>query len=127
MLQNLPNGVLGYGGLAKVEVVGVLGFAFVLLPYSCSALHSYTRKGIPFPAPKAGPSGSAFFVKASRWWPRGRLFSPCFRSNRTWEDFVDMMGGGPSLDISHFIPQQRITGVPFGATESHGAASVVDR
>ena len=31
--------------------MSVLGFACVLLPYSCSALHSYTRKQISFPAP----------------------------------------------------------------------------
>jgi hypothetical protein len=37
--------------------MGVLGFASVLLPYSCSALHSYTRKQIPFPAPN-GDCGS---------------------------------------------------------------------
>lgn len=42
------------GRVAKVEVVGVLGFASVLLLYSCSAPHSYTREQIPFPAPKAG-------------------------------------------------------------------------
>jgi hypothetical protein len=38
--------------LAKVEVVSVLGFACVLRLYSCSALHSYNRKRISFPAPK---------------------------------------------------------------------------
>ena len=43
--------------LAKVEVVSVLGFASVLLLYSCSALHSYTRKRISFPAPN-GDDGS---------------------------------------------------------------------
>ena len=32
--------------------MSVLGFASVLLPYSCSALHEYTRKRISFPAPK---------------------------------------------------------------------------
>jgi hypothetical protein len=37
--------------------MGVLGFASALLPYSCSALHSYTRKQIPFPAPN-GDCGS---------------------------------------------------------------------
>jgi len=51
MLLDFPNGVGGYENIAKVEVVGVLGFACVLLPYSCSALHSCTRKQISFPAP----------------------------------------------------------------------------
>ena len=37
--------------------MSVLGFACVLLPYSCSALHEYTRKQISFPAPN-GDCGS---------------------------------------------------------------------
>ena len=51
MLLNFPNVVQGPERVAKVEVVSVLGFGCVLLPYSCSALHSDTRKRISFPAP----------------------------------------------------------------------------
>jgi len=56
-LLKFPNGVSSLERVAKVEVVSVLGFACVLLPYSCSALHSYTRKRISFPAP-TGDDGS---------------------------------------------------------------------
>jgi hypothetical protein len=51
--------------------VSVLGFACVLLPYSCSELHSYTRKQISFPA-LFGDDGSVlrgrFSLGASRYW-----------------------------------------------------------
>jgi len=53
MFLKFPNGVQGPERVGKVEVVSVLGFACVLLPYSCSALHSYTRKRISFPACRA--------------------------------------------------------------------------
>ncbi len=51
MLLEFPNGVRGWAHSAKVEVASVLGFASVLRLYECSALHSYTRKQISFPAP----------------------------------------------------------------------------
>jgi len=58
MLLDFPNGVGGEASIAKVEVVSVLSVASVLLPYSCSALHSYTRKQISLPAPN-GDCGAA--------------------------------------------------------------------
>ena len=77
-----PEWCSGPGRVAKVEVVSVLGFGCVLLPYSCSALHSYSRKRISFPVPN-GDDGSALrgrfslplrpnsvelFIAKCRWW-----------------------------------------------------------
>ena len=72
MLLNFPNGVVGWANIAKVEVLGVLGFACVLRLDSCSALHSYSHKRISFPAPPRS-TGLQVAMTASFLWGRFSL------------------------------------------------------